>query len=570
MPSHSKKITHHLKIAAIELVDGQTLELKDDAIIVVTGSNNAGKSTFLGEIVNLFRRYGRQSYRPKIIKSLSKRTIGPSETVFDYLASRFELDRDDQDTLKISYSQKYRRKPVEEKWASGQPHEAIEQEFLNEIGLDTRLGRISGRDDDAVSQAADEMFYDERTELAISRIFKRAFGRDIILQRDRKTGIFKIGSRTKIPKHKDRLTPDFRRQLDAMEDVFSQGTGIRSFARMAIQLLTSWRSVIVIDEPELFLHPPQAKQLARLIAADVDPDRQIIIATHNETFLRNILDFGHERVVVLRLDRQRSITHVKILDNETIKNFWNDPLLRTSNIISALFHDSVVICEGESDVRFFETMMDSLYGQENLPDTAFFSCNGKGKIPSILEAVSAAKIPTVVITDFDVLRSARDTLVIYSLLGGNPDDLRADLELFHREVETDVYAPKLKTVRSKILEALDSLADDQPVPAAKITLLRSIVDHGSPWASMKLSGISAIKSQKGYQAAKRLVDKCQEVGFLINDFGELESLCRDVSSQSKSGWLHEVMQKDFKNDPSLNNAREMAYVLKARLPKVRT
>lgn len=560
--------SHQIKVTEITLSDGQTVQIAVDAIVVVTGSNNSGKSTFLEEISQFFRKYGRHTYQGRIISNVAKVPIGDTSTIFKFLSELFSVDRKDPNVIKFGYGTNLKKESIEKQWAAGTPQEAIEEQFIINLGLASRVGYIDRRSDPLANTASD-LFYNEPKELQISKIFKRAFGKDVILQREGSGGVFKIGSRTKLPAHKDRLTPAFRKIINSMEDVFAQGAGMRSFARIAIQLLTTWKSVVVIDEPELFLHPPQAKQMARLIASDVPADRQIFLATHNETFLRNLLDFGANRVVVLRLDRKISKTHVTVLDNDSISEFWADPLLRTSNIISSLFHDAVVLCEGESDVRFFEAMMDAVYGQENLPDTAFFSCNGKGKIKNVLQAIKNVSIPVVIFLDFDILQNSADVVTLYEICGGQGADIRDDLALLSREIEADHYAPKLKTVRSKLTEAIDGLDENKPVSLAKLSELRTIVDHGSPWAQLKLAGISAVKSQKGYNAADRIIKRCRQQGIIINDLGELESLCRSVAASRKSDWLQEVMQRDLANDPDLQDARDMAVAIKSKLPKVR-
>lgn len=559
---------HSIYVKEIELTDGSSISLEKDSIVVVTGSNNAGKSTFLDEVNRQFRRWGRQSYNGRIISSTKKVVEGDPTTIFDFLAEKFSVEKSDPDSLNLGYSKRYKRSMVEKRWAEGEPHDGIEEEFLETIGLSNRIG-THDRNSDSVEKIAEDLFYDEQKEKEISRVFKRAFGKDIILQRERSGGIFKLGNRSKLPKHDKRLTPDFRKFMDGLEDVFVQGAGMRSFARIAIQILTTWRSVVIIDEPELFLHPPQAKQMARLIASDFASDRQIFLATHNETFLRNIFDFGEDRVVVLRLDRKISRTHVRTLKTDEIIEFWSDPLLRTSNIISALFHDAVIVCEGESDVRFFETLMDAVYGQENLPDTAYFSCNGKAKMKSVIAAVENLGIQSIAICDLDMLMLKSDILRLYELKGGKASDIEDDLNIFHRAIDEDRFSPKFRTVRAEISEALDGLHEDKPVPASTISSLRKIVESGSAWSQLKLSGINSLKSNKGLNAARRVVAQCLKVGIIINDYGELESLCRAVDSERKADWLGEVLKKDLANDPDLEAARNIAVAVKSKLPRVR-
>jgi predicted ATPase len=68
---------------------------------------------------------------------------------------------------------------------------------------------------------------------------------------------------------------DARPLMQEKEKLDDQGDGIRSFVGIIIALLTLKRGLFLIDEPEAFLHPPQAFRVGTLIADQSNQSRQI-------------------------------------------------------------------------------------------------------------------------------------------------------------------------------------------------------------------------------------------------------------------------------------------------------
>lgn len=69
-------------------------------------------------------------------------------------------------------------------------------------------------------------------------------------------------------------------------DFNQAGYGSRQIFAVIVQLFTSKPgSVIMIEEPEISLHPEAQGELPRLFAESVDNGRQIIVTTHSEVFI---------------------------------------------------------------------------------------------------------------------------------------------------------------------------------------------------------------------------------------------------------------------------------------------
>jgi predicted ATPase len=131
--------------------------------------------------------------------------------------------------------------------------------------------------------------------------------------------------------------------LQRLPLVQHQGDGIRSFIGIMLTLVAASYPIVLIDEPEAFLHPPQARLLGRKLAAEARDRAQVIIATHSIDVLLGLLDADDASVTIARLTRQGDVNPVAVLSPDQLRELWRDPLLRYSNVLDGLFHRGVVL-----------------------------------------------------------------------------------------------------------------------------------------------------------------------------------------------------------------------------------
>src|SRR5262249_53586021 len=147
----------------------------------------------------------------------------------------------------------------------------------------------------------------------------------------------------------DRLSTPYLEKLGQMPLLSQQGDGMRSFAGVMLHLIAGAQSMLLIDEPEAFLHPPQARLLGRMLIESKRTDCQLIVATHSSDVVRGVLDALSEDVQIVRLCRDGNLNTGSLLDAEQVRALWGDPLLRYSNILDGLFHERTVVCESDAD-----------------------------------------------------------------------------------------------------------------------------------------------------------------------------------------------------------------------------
>lgn len=93
--------------------------------------------------------------------------------------------------------------------------------------------------------------------------------------------------------------------------------------------------------------------MGRIIGKTLRENQQAFISTHSEEIIKGLLDVCPERVKIVRITREEDVNEFSVLENEKFNEVWNDPLLKYSNIMTSLFHKNVILCESDSDCKFY-------------------------------------------------------------------------------------------------------------------------------------------------------------------------------------------------------------------------
>lgn len=129
--------------------------------------------------------------------------------------------------------------------------------------------------------------------------------------------------------------------------------------------------LIVIDEPELSLHPVYQRRLARLFA-EYAKDRQIVLATHSPYFV----DFAHilngaEVARVHKDSHSCQISQLSRKNADQLKGFLTDThnphVLGLSARETFFLEDGVVVLEGQEDVLHYPKALVQLEVKGQLP-----------------------------------------------------------------------------------------------------------------------------------------------------------------------------------------------------------
>ena len=181
-------------------------------------------------------------------------------------------------------------------------------------------------------------------------------------------------------------------------------------------------AVIVPPLERRFLHTSFAKRLlGKTLVQDRVDGTQLFIATHSTDILRGVLDAISPGVKVARIRHGGDTNSVHLLENARESELWSNPLLRNSNILDGLIHEGDIVCEADSDCRFYAAVFDAscaaLDPDAKRPDLMFTHCGCKARLPLVIRSLRQVDVPIHAVADFDVLANEQTLRGIVEALG---------------------------------------------------------------------------------------------------------------------------------------------------------
>ncbi|GAB4340985.1 MAG: hypothetical protein OHK0038_20580 [Flammeovirgaceae bacterium] len=548
-------------ISKIKFSDDTTLQFEKNDIVVLVGPNNAGKSATLKEAATLLRT---KNNKGKVLKDITIEKEGDESEFFIHLQSfstKHYAGNPHPHYKGFGYN--IYEPNAKSLWANYKNGLGdLFSLFINTLSKEQRIQAANPAHNiklttEAIQHPIHFLQKDDTLEQRFSDYFRQAFGTDLIVHRNAGSEVPLYIGEKPIPKAgEDRASTSYLRELEKLDLLHEQGDGMRSFVGVLLNAFISNHSILFIDEPEAFLHPPQARLLGKILAKDLPSARQLFLATHSEDFLKGLLDANISNLKIIRIQRDGSINRVSSLTSSDVDSIWNDSLLRHSNVLNGLFHSKVIICESDSDCKFFSAVLSAQYDDTNLiaPDILFIHCGGKHRIPTAIKALKKLNVPIKVVSDFDVLNDLNLIKEIFEDLGGIWLDVESDWNLVKKEIEQKRPEFLTEDIKREI-EAIFKSTTDRIFPKEKIIEIQRALKKASAWSEAKEVGKSFIPSGNATQSFERLQIKLKEKGFLILEVGEVESFVKSVGNHGPK-WVSEVLRKDLKNDPELEQARQ--------------
>jgi hypothetical protein len=312
---------------------------------------------------------------------------------------------------------------------------------------------------------------------------------------------------------------------------------------LMLALVTAQFRVIVVDEPEAFLLPRQARLLGRKLATEAPRGTQVFVATHSLDVLQGILDPVDAAVTVIRLVRDGDVNRTSVLEPTQLREIWTDPLLRYSNVLEGLFHKGVVVSESDSDSRFYAAVLDAIREEENLPphDLLFTQSGGKDRLPLVIRALRAVSVPVVAIADFDTLRQRGLLQRIIEALGGDWAIIEPPWRPVAAAINDLGSAPPLLAVREQVNEIFDAAPPGQ-LTREQARLIREATRVDDGWARVKQGGLAMVPQGQPSEQAHQLLTTLAQTGLRIVPVGELERWAPEVARHGPA-WVSEVLRR---------------------------
>lgn len=415
-----------MKIESITTSHGQTVDLSEFTVLV--GPNNAGKSQTLRDIQSVMaendprttiveeNHYSPQSYS-EFVEGL---TIEPhpdyaNQTTFRGINS----------TLQRTSSQNLQDHQVENLQSSENifTQNAVEGRLTQfKVALLDASSRLQIANSTGTYNLAEEypsnvmqkLYMEPSSRNRLREAFKSIFEKDVILDYS-SLQQFILRIEDNFGDVEDDLfgPPEDFSHHDSIED---QGAGYRSLAGVIMSLLSSENRVVLLDEPEAFLHPAQAREFGNWLSNHVEHiPGQVIIATHNSHFLSGVLTTEPD-ITIHRLNRVGDHTKYNIMSSDTTSVLAEDPLLSTQQVIEGIFHEGVIVCEADSDALIYRFAASNELDNRSL---LFTHAHNRQTIDRITSVLTEASIPRVAIADIDLIREPGE---VSDLLGSLSSD----------------------------------------------------------------------------------------------------------------------------------------------------
>ncbi len=559
----------HFSLARLNFKNGTTVTLRRGDLVFFVGPNNSGKTRALRNIKECI---GRPMPGP-VITTVDVEREGTGEELQAWLDEHMYRNDERMPHYK-GMGTSFMWDRGRDEWVNNQPISSLFSvlAIFADAATLPELAQASPSFDvrqDGPSNPLQELYVSADLEQAVGREFREAFDIGLFLDRWAGSHVFlHVGTPPDAPAGKFEMSRDWLRKLAKVPRLDEQGTGMRAFTGAVLGALAPERFVVMFDEPETFLHPPQSRLLGRRFAEWTSPDRQFVIATHSGDLLRGALDAKPECVRVIRLTRTAAGNGVTELPPDEVAKLWADPLLRYSNLLDGLFHEGVVLCEGDSDCRFYSALLSHMDDWPERPrDLMFTHCGGKDRLHVVAEALVRLKVPVQVIADFDVLRDETVLRRLVESLGGNFDAIRRDLTIMREPLDRRVPPLVASTVLAQLQKELAPLGAAELSPK-QLEQFGKHLAWKADWSRAKDVGLALLPGGQASEAGVRLLEALRKIGLSVVPVGQLERW-EPTAGEHGPKWLREVLTRDLKSD-SLRAARafvrETCAALRGRSP----
>lgn len=531
-------------INSLNIKNGSKVDIGKFTIFI--GPNNVGKSQTLKDIHHKFTK--NDGMEAVLLDSLEF----DEKPDFDYFLSGLDVKQDQHNVGMEQLSGITSKLNTSESVGFMRQH--IEREYQNK-GINALFGniakfRISYLDAESrlnVAKTAPsanlhkvapqnllQALYgaDEEIEEQLRAAFYAVFEKDIKLDYSGLTELtFRVADKFENVPQDPKKAAEFFSEHSLLDE---QGDGFRSFVGVVLSLLLSHDRIVLLDEPEAFLHPAQSRKLGYWMAKHIERvPGQVVISTHNSNFIAGILA-ANQPIDIYRLNRKSNLTTFSQIPPESTELLSKSPILSSQRVLDSLFHKGVAVCEADSDRVLYSTVAtNELSTQEVL----FIHAHNKQTVHMVLDLLTKANIPCCGIVDIDILNSKDElnrvlTSLMQSVLNQEQEKLLEDLMI---EVERTSDSDALKSIADSIELFLSQLHSGEHTFSGARGAINRIRKDASKWSNIKSSGTNILTEDMRINIDK-LISVLSKIGVFVVPVGELEGWI-DLGDVKKNKWI---------------------------------
>lgn len=298
-------------------------------------------------------------------------------------------------------------------------------------------------------------------------------------------------------------------------DIMLASDGVKAFTGIITTIIAGDPKVILVDEPEAFLHPSLASNLGKEVSNSVNGSfKNLFVSTHSANFLMGCIQSGVP-INIVRLTYSNNSPTARILPSDKVLKLMRHPLLRSTGVLNGLFYEYVIVTEGDADRAFYQEINERLLAFEpnkGIPNCLFLNAQNKQTIHEILRPLREMGIPCAGIVDVDVVKE-----------GG-----KVWTKLLSSANVPDVTINSTGISRGHLKSAFDAKG-----------------------VNFKTNGGVEVLDQTDKEACNNLFDQLDEYGIFAVRKGELESWLKPLGTTASHSpeWLIEIFEK-LGEDPS--------------------
>ncbi|HEY4215108.1 MAG TPA: AAA family ATPase [Steroidobacteraceae bacterium] len=494
------------------------------SMTIFVGPNNSGKSRVLREIEQ-YCRTGQTDARAAVLGSIEFEGLAPQRAIeaIDHL----KQSPNPGEALQVDHvliGSRFGRQQVN----LGQLRQVVEtpasnvaafcQWFLTHSTLrldgQGRIGLVNtqaaGDLQSAPQTSLQVLFRDDAKRHEVRRIVAEAFGSYFVIDPTHLGQLrIRLSDRAPASDLEERGIHAEAVKFHADSLVVDQASdGVKAFTGIVTELLAGDPRVLLIDEPEAFLHPSLSMRLGSEVSrAALSSEKRVFVSTHSPNFLMGCIQSGAP-VNIVRLTFRAGSATARLLPSNEILELMRNPLLRSTGVLSGLFYEFVVVTESDADRAFYQEINERLLRLKpewGIQNCLFINAQNKQTIQTIIRPLRQLGIPAVGLVDVDVLKDGG--IVWTKLLSG-------------ANVPAIAHG-SLATLRAAIMQAVEKTGKN-----------------------IKRDGGIAILDSADHEAAVNLFKQLAEYGIFVVPGGELESWLKPLGASGHGpSWLIDIFQK---------------------------
>lgn len=170
-------------------------------------------------------------------------------------------------------------------------------------------------------------------------------------------------------------------------------------------------SLLILEEPELFLHPHAKRMLSDILEDFITGGKnQIIITTHSEEFIHNI-DIENINVIRKTVDGTKK-SRINKQDYGDGKELQKLKIELQHKNAEMFFAEKVILVEGEEQILIPE-IVKKIYGKNvlNNNDISIIKVGGKSYFNIYRKVLDDLNIKNYIIADYDIINNGLDVLL---------------------------------------------------------------------------------------------------------------------------------------------------------------